>query len=67
MVRRKAELAQDQQRLEIEFADGRVSAHTGDLALRGNVPISADRRETRTSPSRNSTAKRDDDGQGNLL
>jgi exodeoxyribonuclease VII large subunit len=67
MVRRKAELAQDQQTLEIEFADGRVSAHTGGLAVRNNVPISADRRDTRTNPSRNSTAKRDDDGQGNLL
>jgi exodeoxyribonuclease VII large subunit len=65
MVRRKAALAPPQA-LEIEFADGRVCAHTQALAAGESAPNSQ-KRDMKTASPRGAPARRDDDKQGNLL
>ncbi len=67
-VRRKAALRPQSQALELEFADGRVSTHTGPLAIQSGTPTLSKKREARTSqPEGAEKPKRDENGQGSLL
>lgn len=68
MIARKASLGGEPAALEIEFADGRVSAHTQGLASAKNASMSADKRDTSPQPYRSTgSTRRDDGGQGSLL
>jgi exodeoxyribonuclease VII large subunit len=68
VIRRCAMLGAPLQPVEIEFADGRVSAHTGGLVQAGEGPISSRKRDVKASAARASGAGRRDDGnQGSLL